>query len=1108
MAGQALAADFTISGVVTTQDNAPIENIRVTVKRVQFGDFGNLLVTDIVSGTTLANGQYFLSVPDAGPFRIEFADAATPHRYYREYFDDIVSLAASSEVLIQDGQTSAVANAQLTAIQSITGHVTDESGNPLENIRVSALQQFGDPRLGPVFWLPVTIATTDASGAYLLNAPEPEPIRIEFADASASPRYQTEYYDNATTAWQGSDILFDKDHPAPVIDAQLSIGSVITGRVIDSNGNPIPQATVFAGYPVADEAGQIFLQEGRDTIPDGNGYYTLTLPLSGTVGVGISDQMFPNRFGWQYYQNVKFAQQPTSVTVALGSVTPNINFQIAFFGMISGRVNDKNGNPIENVTVSGYQLVTDTLNNASWQSVTLLASTDANGLYRLPVSDPTVTHICYNTRLNLTEFAPRCYGSTSDDPALASDLLVQEDERIDGIDIQLGAFPRVHGKVTNEQGDPIPFVTMIAHNAGIAPDGTIGIGGGFWMSTTDNNGDYEITGIRASHLVVSAGTSPDSPYDSEWYENQVDPQQSTLFTIELDSVLNLDFQLAKKGNISGTVTNQTGQPLEGISITAFHYYWDGTGGQSWIPFASATSDFTGAYTITQVPVGTYRIGFGLNQDYVPAFYSYTTTVQSATDIVLGLGESAGNIDGTLAPLFRTISGQVTDPTSNPLANITIQLGHNEFGHWIPNGYETTTDVTGSYTLTALPTGSFSLAFIDTSGKFVTEYYDNVKSPIDAQSFAIPTVAPLTNINAQMTGKARIHGTVSGPDGEAISAHSVTLYDAAFNEIAQSQTITDGTYEFSLFGGEYRLCVGTTTVATIYEAECYTDTNPADLGVATPITIENGAEAEINLQLAKKANPNGIINISLNSTPKSIRNLHFSSTVGDFALDDPSLDDGDAFTNVISFEVPSAVYTFTIAMPSDRFLQVVNCEGFGSWVVKGAEIEIALQAGTTTNCAVSVTTGAAIRTFSYHDANGDGMFNEGETPQSGITVTVYIAGSGVLTESISNDDGLTDFANLPPNNLFVVCQNPPTDWANSQPGTIDGQYNSPCYWNPVQGGQLGTIRFGNIEANDPDFTNTPSTSPDGYVITDQPLLNDTNEEGEVQMNLFLPLVIKQ
>lgn len=52
-----------------------------------------------------------------------------------------------------------------------------------------------------------------------------------------------------------------------------------------------------------------------------------------------------------------------------------------------------------------------------------------------------------------------------------------------------------------------------------------------------------------------------------------------------------------------------------------------------------------------------------------------------------------------------------------------------------------------------------------------------------------------------------------------------------------------------------------------------------------------------------------------------------------------------------------------------------------------------------------------------------------------------------------------------------------------------------------------LRIGSIPSLEQSMANSiaPSTSPNGYVITDMPLVDDTDEEGEVQMSVYLPLI---
>lgn len=75
--------------------------------------------------------------------------------------------------------------------------------------------------------------------------------------------------------------------------------------------------------------------------------------------------------------------------------------------------------------------------------------------------DELTTHVCFKFLYYPSQndsFAPRCYGSTSGDPASGADLSVAAGEVITGIDVQLSRFARVTGTVTGNDGQPLQNV--------------------------------------------------------------------------------------------------------------------------------------------------------------------------------------------------------------------------------------------------------------------------------------------------------------------------------------------------------------------------------------------------------------------------------------------------------------------------------------------------------------------------------------------------------------------------------------------------------------------------------------------------------------------------
>lgn len=72
---------------------------------------------------------------------------------------------------------------------------------------------------------------------------------------------------------------------------------------------------------------------------------------------------------------------------------------------------------------------------------------------------------------------------------------------------------------------------------------------------------------------------------------------------------------------------------------------------------------------------------------------------------------------------------------------------------------------------------------------------------------------------------------------------------------------------------------------------------------------------------------GVIRIVKESQPKSANDFIFGGDLGPFTLDDPGLDDGDAFGNAITFsDLPTGVYTVTEQILDDGFgLNLLVCD---------------------------------------------------------------------------------------------------------------------------------------------------------------------------------------
>ena len=120
--------------------------------------------------------------------------------------------------------------------------------------------------------------------------------------------------------------------------------------------------------------------------------------------------------------------------------------------------------------------------------------------------------------------------------------------------------------------------------------------------TTDANGEYNISGLaEGSYYVQASGWAEvngnwELVYISEYYLESPDREGATVVDVTGD-VTGIDFTLEEGGKISGIVTDESGNPIEGAWVWANNY--DGSGGGG----------------VNTQPDGTYRITGLRSRDY-------------------------------------------------------------------------------------------------------------------------------------------------------------------------------------------------------------------------------------------------------------------------------------------------------------------------------------------------------------------------------------------------------------------------------------------------------------------------------------------------------------
>ena len=370
----------TTSGINATLAPAgPVGHITGTVKNAGGDGLAGIKViayesdgsggwNDVSTTWTNDNGTYNLGGVPAGNCRLyfgQYSDTYLP-QFYNGEPGGAEDIDSAKDVPVGLGETVALPDVVLVAA-SITGTITDATGQPLDNIDVKAFASADDAYTGN--W--VALTQTDEHGTYRLGGlPEGDYI-VEFSN-DESGDYVTQYYDGLATPDSATLVHVTDTTTTKGIDAALLRVGCVAGTVTDADGNGLDDISVSAC--VANSQGG---WDGVATVQTQGGGYDL-----GPLPAGSYRIMFRDDFGrWatQWYNNKPDFFVADDVTVTHSTGITGVDATLAPAGHISGTVKDASGVGLAGMKVSAY--LPD--GSGGWDKVNFAAVTDAGGGYDL-----------------------------------------------------------------------------------------------------------------------------------------------------------------------------------------------------------------------------------------------------------------------------------------------------------------------------------------------------------------------------------------------------------------------------------------------------------------------------------------------------------------------------------------------------------------------------------------------------------------------------------------------------------------------------------------------------------------------------------------------------
>ncbi|MEZ4664360.1 MAG: carboxypeptidase-like regulatory domain-containing protein [Caldilineaceae bacterium] len=592
-----------ISCTITDTSNNSIQDISVELYKETFIPVFGTIWSGIGYSNTLANGTYAFSGLEAGKYRIHLFDSISPTRYKHEYYSDAIDLDSATIIELTANQTRTDINAQLEKLGTISGHVTVAGGTPLANTQIEVYVFAACCG----YWVSFGTFSADSNGDYTITGLEPNTYRLNFRDSAFPPAYQQEYYADAADVDSATDIPVGDGEDITGIDAELAKLGTISGRVTDASSNPI--ANIRADlYQFDNFFG--FWNSLYAVYTDGNGDYTISGVPAGTFRVGFFDENFPVFYSNEFYNDAENVDTAADIAVALGQDVTGIDVQLAKLGSIAGRVTDKDGNPVENFSVSIYE------NDAFLNN----ATTDGNGEYILAGLKTGTYKIGYGTNYFVPGFSiyqPEYYNDALT-LATATAIPVGEGEDVIGIDAQLANLGSISGRVTDEAGNPLSFIQVLVYAASDVgccnPETT----------QTNNDGQYTVTGLPTASYRIQFDDSFSRVYETEYYSDALTSEAATLVEVALSQdVTGIDARLAKFGTLSGKVTDESGNPLSNIAVTLYQQETDPCCIGNWYSRFTNYSDQDGVYSFGELTAGKYRLHFSEFSSHPSISMSFT-----------------------------------------------------------------------------------------------------------------------------------------------------------------------------------------------------------------------------------------------------------------------------------------------------------------------------------------------------------------------------------------------------------------------------------------------------------------------------------------------------
>ncbi|MCB9894316.1 MAG: carboxypeptidase regulatory-like domain-containing protein [Planctomycetes bacterium] len=633
---------------------------------------------------------------------------------------------------------------------SISGLATDYFDDPVGGVTLTLLAEVATDTTGPT-------AVTDENGVFKFETP------LNEGDSYFVACLQEDKAITATGAF-----TIEKDKPVERLSIKIFAPARAFGVVLNGDTrDPLPDVSIELEGRKDDRITRLGKLLGR------------IKPIkSGEDGKFEIGQIAPGKFlvrankqGWMAHEF-----NPVTRGVQEMSLDEYANYELLPFilvqsGIIEGRVLKKS----DKTPIVGATVDLGTVLGGSYDSTV----TDADGKYRFESVPPGMGGN-QGPGAGVGGVAVR---ATAPGFAIASrDLRVQSGQTRSGIDLLLDDGCSVTGIVTDNKSNPIAGARVYFNDNQFLQGAELVVGIKIAeravSTTTDEQGRFTLASLPPGDVTITASADGFANNNAKLVLVVGTPAETTIV-------------LEPAGLIEGTVTNQRGEPVEGVPIAVYDasspeqlglimksFFGEELPdrGESTMFPASIRTDAEGHYLADGLKAGEYIL-LANSRDY-EKYVSPKLEVKTGQTTVHDFSLQVGG----------TIFGRVYDENSQPVAGAPITCASiSSEAFRIRTAY---TDAGGNYEITGLSAATYTVVLNDGD---VTK----LMLPNSANQVAVKAGERVQfDIYSQKPGTARIYGRVT-VDGQAYAEQGLVLLGGNFTGFAANTTKTDklGNYEF-------------------------------------------------------------------------------------------------------------------------------------------------------------------------------------------------------------------------------------------------------------------------------------------------------------------------